>query len=143
MSKKMKKLLGKIFVYLLGIAFIVIGVLFYLDYSGTNIENPVKAKGKIMRILESKNTNTMFAAYEYSSFRPVIVFNTENGETVQFVELYAKGEKDDYQINSVVDIIYNKSNPEEAKLKHSNPIWGEHLILIGLGLLIIFLRMIV
>lgn len=139
----MKDFIGKIFVYLIGVAFIVIGVLFYLDYSGNTINNSIETEGKIIKILESTNTNTMLATYEYSSFRPVILFNTDDGEEIQFVELYAKGEREDYKINSIVKVIYNKLNPEEAKLKHANPFWGEHLILIGLGLLIIFIRKIV
>lgn len=139
----MKQMLGKILVYLFGAAFIAVGIFFWFDHSGKNIENPITAEGVIIDIDESLNTNTMLATYEYSSFRPVILFLASNGGYYRFIELYAGDDKDDYKIGGKVDVIYNSENPEEAKMKHPFSFFGEHLILIGLGLLIIFIRIIV
>lgn len=139
----MKALIGKILVYLFGIGFIVIGFLFYLDYSGSNIANPEKTKGRIIKILKTDKINTIVGTYDSPTFRPVILFNTKSGQEISFIELHAKGDKSDYQINMEVGVIYNKEKPEQAKMIHLNPLWGEHLILIGLGLIIIFIRILV
>lgn len=139
----MGKTIGKIFVYLIGAAFIAVGVLFYIDHTGNNIENPVETSGLIIKIDESLNSNTLLPTYEYSAFRPIIKFVTESGKELTFIELYAKGDKSDYLIGQKVNVIYNKNNPEEAQMLHKNSFFGEHLILIGLGLLIIFIRFIV
>ena len=138
----MKKILTAITVYLISLAFIIAGILYWIDYSGKNISNSQKTKGQIIRIFKKQNSSTMYPFNGIYSFRPIVKFKTNDGDVYQFIDLYAESE-DSFRIGQIVTVIYNNQDPNEAKIQKNNPFWGEHLILIILGVTIITLRIII
>ncbi|MFC2131188.1 DUF3592 domain-containing protein [Bacteroidota bacterium] len=135
MSQKAKYISKSTFAVLGGIAFLSLGLLMYLDYSGGNIDNPVETTGVVIRLHASTATSTNPFQGDTRNINPVVEFRTEEGKRIEFLEMWAKEEEDnEYRKGMKVPVIYNSEFPEDAIIKKGGSFWGIHLVLLGMGL---------
>lgn len=126
-----------ILLVILDVGFASIGVFYYLEVSGKNLENSEETIGVIIGIRESVPASSMVPYIYDKVYNPLVRFKDSNGEEHEFLELKSKEEIDGYIVGQKVDVIYNSEDPIDAIVKPENSFWGIHLVLIGLGLILI------
>ena len=136
MSSTIKKVISSIFFWLLGTAFIIIGVYVYIDHAGLNISNSEEAPGVVIKAFEDSDAHLSYFDDDAHPVYPTVRFTTESGEQIDFFETHASIDGDaHYRKGQRVTVIYNSEDPQEAKIKVDYPIWGQHLILIAIGII--------
>lgn len=92
-----------------------------------------QVQGKVVSLTESCDEDGC-------SYKPVVRFETENGQTVSFEGTYSSSPPA-YDIGETVTVVYSLSNPEKAVIKGEGEVFriiflivGGVVITIGLGL---------
>ncbi len=141
-NKTLKRILYTFLSFIGGLAFILLGVLYYMDTMGYTIEGAEETTGIISGWKKSKNDNSMLPNFEYTVFNPRVKFTTKDGRKIEFLDLVSESDKV-YPVGSVVDVVYNPMQPGDARLIRPKSIWGQHLILIGLGAVLLGISIII
>lgn len=79
------------------------------------------------RLNQYSHTNATVARYHLTNddgttYHPVLVFKTENGEKVTAISPYGSSKKD-WPVGSVLRITYNPENPHQAEIVSFGPLW--------------------
>ena len=99
----------------------------FLLYKSTNafLVEAIKADGTVVDLVQSRSGNSF-------TYRPVIQFNNQNGEKIEFITSsgsnppsHRKGEK--------VEVLYPPDEPQKARINTFFSLWGGSLILGILG----------
>lgn len=70
-----------------------------------------------------------------TNYNPIIEFTTESGDTIQFASGMVTTIRSYYEIGEEVEVFYNPDEPQQAEIDAFLPVWGIHIVLIGLGVL--------
>jgi hypothetical protein len=102
------------------------GALFWYQSVQSFIAGAAVAQGTVVEFVRSQSDN------ESPTYRPVVRFNAENGQAVEFTSqfgssspAYRKGEK--------IEVFYKPSDPQDAMIKGFLSLWGGPLIVGGVG----------
>lgn len=122
-----------------GIFFTVMGVLYYIESSGGNVDHAVETTGKIIKLVKQDTQSNIIPTLDFTVYNPWVQFTASDGKSYQFLDLYASDDETKYSIGQTVNISYNELNPNQAMILRNAPLWGEHLILIALGIVCFFM----
>lgn len=104
-----------------------LGMLFgaFSLYTNTQdfISGAVAANGKVIELVRSSDSTT---------YKPVVQFKTKNGKIVQFTSSSGSNPPS-YSQGDVVEVLYEESSPNQAKIKGLFSLWGWAIILGVLG----------
>jgi len=126
--KKLFKALmgGPIYLILFGLIFFGIGA--GLTYRQRALEGQEgQIQGEVINLTQSCDEDGC-------SYKPVVRFETENGQTVSFEGTYSSSPPA-YDIGESVTVIYSLSNPEKAVIKGEGQLFRVIFMIVG-GLII-------
>ena len=117
-----------------GLFFTTMGVLYYIESTGGNVDNAVETTGKVVKLIEQDTQSNILPTWDFKVYNPRVQFKATDGKNYQFLDLYAADDEEKYIVGQTVNVSYNELDPNDAMILRDAPMWGEHLILIGLGI---------
>jgi len=103
----------------------IVGAFFLFTNTQDFLKNALTTDGTVVELVRSRSSDS-------DTYRPVVVFKSNGGSTIEFTSSsgsnppsYSKGE--------IVEILYQESSPEQAKINSFFSLWGATTILGGLG----------
>jgi len=125
-----KKILFTGVIFFLVGAGLLVGDYFMIKGNVSFLANSVKTEGKVINILkiESSSSNSK-GSYNYS---PEVSFTDNTGQEVTFKSSLSTS-MPTYKIGEKVNVIYNKDNPQEARINTFFQLWFGVLILSFMG----------
>lgn len=118
-------------------SFSAVGILMFLGaiyfYLNTHnfLNSAITTNGTVIDIERSVKSVIRSTRTE-TSYRPVIAFKTENGGLVEFTSATGSN-KPGYTKGEVVEVLYQESIPQEARISSFFSLWGMTVILAALG----------
>lgn len=99
----------------------------YLTYTNTQdfLQNASSASGTVTELVRSVSDDS-------TTYRPVVEFTTANGDKIEFTSSSGSNPPS-YSRGEIVDVFYDQSKPEQAKINGFFSLWGMSLILGGIG----------
>lgn len=103
----------------------LIGAFFIYKNTQDFLKDALTTEGTVIELVRSRSSDS-------TTYRPVVEFKTQGGSRVEFTSSsgsnppgYSKGE--------VVEVLYQESSPEQAKINGFFSLWGASTILGGIG----------
>lgn len=103
----------------------LVGAFFLVTNTQDFLKNALISDGRVVELVRSRSSDSV-------TYRPVVEFKTKDGSTIEFTSSsgsnppsYSKGE--------IVEVLYQESSPEHAKINSFFSLWGAAVILGGLG----------
>lgn len=103
----------------------LVGSFFIYQNTQYFLNDALTTEGTVIELVRSRSSDS-------TTYRPVVEFKTHGGSKVEFTSSsgsnppsYSKGE--------VVEVLYQESSPEQAKINGFFSLWGASTILGGLG----------
>lgn len=112
-----------------GLGFVLWGIWCRLD-TQRFVESAVAADGKVIEITSYRKVKPDKTVYE-----PIIQFEDAAGELVSFTG--HEVDKYEYAVGDTVEVLYEKEQPEVARIDNLAGVWGETIMLIGFGMLFV------
>ncbi|WP_018915928.1 DUF3592 domain-containing protein [Vreelandella zhanjiangensis] len=101
---------------------------FYLYQSSSSfLDGAVTTEGTVIELVRSRSEDSI-------TYRPVVQFTSQNNSTIEFLSTTGSNPPS-YSPGQRVEVMYDPSNPVDAKLKSFFSLWGAPLIVGGLGAL--------
>jgi len=120
----------------LGAGILYLGIKGILN-TRTFLRNAVETKGEVIEIEENISTNS---DNETSIFYyPIVRFRDTKNKAVTFKSKIGRGSPNSFKRGQALTILYDRQQPNSAKIKSFTEIWMGTLILMGLGTAIIIL----
>lgn len=100
----------------------------YFLYSNTTsfLEQAVTAEGTVVELVRSRSSDSV-------SYYPVVVFEDASGRHVEF-QSNTGSNPPSYSRGETVTVLYERANPESARINGFFSLWGGATIVGGLGL---------
>lgn len=103
----------------------LVGSFFIYQNTQVFLKNALTTEGLVIELVASRSSDS-------TTYRPVIEFKTQDGSRIEFISStgsnppsYSKGE--------AVEVLYQESFPEQAKVNGFFSLWGGSIILGGMG----------
>ncbi len=112
-------------------AFTVIGlgILFgaFSLYTNTQdfLKNALTTNGTVVELISSRSSDSTI-------YRPVVEFKTQDDKLIEFISSSGSNPSS-YSKGEIVEVLYQKSSPEQAKISGFFSLWSGPVILGGLG----------
>ena len=99
----------------------------FLWYSGTKefIETAVSTEGTVIDLHRSRSSDS-------DTYAPVVEFRTSQGQIVEFTSS-SSSNPPSYSVGESVEVLYDDSSPQHAKIKSFFSLWGGALIIGVIG----------
>lgn len=96
-------------------------------YSNTQdfLSKAVSTEGTVTQLILSRSNDS-------TTYRPVVEFKTQNGRIVEFTSSTGSNPPS-YSQGEVVEVLYQETSPQDAKINGFFSLWGGIAILGGLG----------
>ncbi len=103
----------------------LIGAFFLYENTQNFLENALTAEGTVIELVRSKSSDS-------TTYRPVVEFETQGGSRVEFTSSSGSNPPS-YSEGEIVEVLYQESAPEQAKINSFFSLWGASTILGGMG----------
>ncbi len=107
-----------------GLAMLV-GAFFMYSNTQDFLSNAVATKGTVTQLIRSRSSDS-------TTYRPVVEFKTQSGRLVEFTSSSGSNPPS-YSQGEIVEVLYQETSPEKAKIKSFFSLWGGSTILGGMG----------
>jgi hypothetical protein len=123
---------------IIGLVALAVATILYL-HTRTFLETSIVAQGTVIDLVmvesdRSSSSSGVSIRASTNSYAPVVKFTTENGLTYKFKSSFSTYPPA-YDVGEKVEVLYNKTDPDEASINSFFFIWGGTLIIGSLGLL--------
>lgn len=108
----------------------LVGAYFLLTGTQDFLKTAVSAQGTVVELQRSRSSDS-------DTYAPVVEFQTKDGSTVEFISSTSSNPPS-YSRGETVEVLYQETSPERAKIKGFFALWGGALI-VGIIGAIIFL----
>ena len=108
----------------------LLGALYFYQNTQDFLKNAVTTNGTVIE--NERSTHRRKGRSEAVTYHPVIAFKTDNGSALEFTSSAGTNKKT-YAKGDVVEVLYLKSSPQEAKMNSFFSLWGVSVILGALG----------
>lgn len=106
-----------------------LGMLFgaFTFYTNTQdfLKNALTTSGTVVELVSSRSSDS-------TTYRPVVEFKTQDGKLVEFTSSSGSNPPS-FSEGEIVEVLYQESSPERAKINSFFSLWGGSTILGGLG----------
>lgn len=119
--------------FITGVIFLLIGLgvlvgdFFMVSGNLSFLNNSLKADGNVVRIVQSRSSDN--GNFMYS---PEISFTDALGQTITF-DSNISSSVSTYQVGEKVSVLYNKNNPQDAKINTFFQLWFGPILMTFLG----------
>jgi len=99
----------------------------YFAYTSTQnfLQSALTTTGTVTELVRSRSDDSY-------TYRPVVEFTTRSGEKIEFTSSSGSNPPS-YSRGEIVEVFYDQTNPEQAKINGFFSLWGMSLILAGIG----------
>ncbi|WP_447957893.1 DUF3592 domain-containing protein [Vreelandella sp. EE7] len=104
---------------------LLVGAFFLYQSSAAFLDQAASAQGTVTELIRTRSEDSV-------TYRPVVEFTAEGGAPVEFVSP-AGSNPPGYSPGERVEVLYDPTNPVDARLTGFFSAWGAPLILGGLG----------
>lgn len=104
---------------------VLIGAFFLYKNTHDFLQNSVSTQGVVLELVRSASSDS-------TTYAPVVLFEAENGAVVEFTSSVSSNPPS-YATGDRVEVLYQTSEPERARIKSFFSLWGAPLILGILG----------
>lgn len=116
----------KYLILLVGLGLLIVA--FYLFQSSSSfLDGAVTTEGTVIELVRSRSEDSI-------TYRPVVQFTPQNASAMEFLSS-AGSNPPSYSPGQRVEVLYDPTNPADARLKSFFSLWGASLIVGGLGAL--------
>ena len=104
---------------------LLIGALLIYQNTQNFLGTALTTKGIVTDLIRSRSSDSY-------TYKPLVEFETEEGLKVEFVSSTGSNPPS-YSVGEVVDVLYQPSSPEKAKISGFFSLWGLSVIMGGIG----------
>ncbi|WNO07766.1 DUF3592 domain-containing protein [Teredinibacter sp. KSP-S5-2] len=104
---------------------LLLGAFFVYKNTQDFMRDSLAAEGVVVDLVRSRSSDS-------TTYRPVVQFETRDGTLVEFTSSMGSNPPS-YSRGEVVQVLYQSSSPEQAKINGFFSLWGAAVILGGLG----------
>lgn len=110
------------------VGFVMLAVAFF-TYSSTKgfLNSAIVTQGTVTQLVRSRSSDS-------TTYKPVVEFKTSSGELIEFTSLSGTNPPS-YSRGEGVEVVYQETSPEQAKIKGFFSLWGMSAIFGALGFL--------
>lgn len=90
------------------------------------LKTALTTQGTVTELIRSRSSSSSSSSSSYT-YKPVVEFKTQKGEQIEFTST-AGSNPPSYSRGEVVEVFYQKSSPEKAKINGFFSLWGLALI---------------
>lgn len=103
----------------------LVGAFFLFTNTQAFLKSALTADGTVVELVRSRSSDS-------DTYRPVVKFLTQDGSTIEFTSSSGSNPPS-YSRGEIVEILYQETFPERAKVNGFFSLWGAPTILGGLG----------
>ncbi len=105
------------------------GSILVLSNTRSFIRSAVEAEGKVIDLERSRSSSSSGSS---TTYRPVVEFNTATGKRIEFVSSVGSSPPS-HRVGEAVTVLYQRSDPQAARIKSFFQLWFGFLIVFLLG----------
>lgn len=109
---------------LAGIAMLV-GAYFLFQNTQYFLKDALTAEGTVIELVRVRSSDS-------TTYKPVVTFKTQSGSMIEFASSTSSNPPA-YSQGEIVEVLYQESSPEKARINGFFSLWGAPVILGGLG----------
>lgn len=129
---KKASIINKVFL-VIGIG-MLIGSFFMYSNTKEFLNSAIETEGVVTELVRSKSSDSV-------TYRPIFEFKTKEGNTVEITSSVASNPPS-YSRGEKVDVLYQESAPEKAKINSFFSLWGATLIVAVIGLVFLLIAVV-
>ncbi|WP_299881707.1 DUF3592 domain-containing protein [uncultured Cocleimonas sp.] len=109
------------------------GAFYFYTSTQTFLKGALSAQGTVIELVRSKSSNSSSSSSSYT-YKPVVEFKTPAGKRIEFTS--STGSKPpSYSKGEIVEVFYDESFPQKAKINGFFYLWGPAIILGLMGVI--------